>query len=222
MARVGIPSATSWSGTTRREDIANGAKATEVEGPVVKPIASRLMQLRAARTNPAPSVTMRIARQGGSSAATRRDFVSERPGPDSGLRGREEGLTLRCGAPPWSDRRTQYRSGASDALAIESVLLRSPPRGNPDLRYLFKPAPAIAFASTTGSSSGDLKNLTGETKFDDRCRPRSASDRSSSRHVNVLSDLKTRETIADAARSGKNADRPGSRPRSRSATARGR
>ncbi|WP_300615628.1 putative peptide modification system cyclase [Dokdonella sp.] len=203
VARVGIHIGDVLVWDNAQEDIANGAKATEVEG-LVKPIASRLMQLALPGQILLSSVTYSLAHRAQGELGERLATVRWRAHGRYRFKGvpdlipvfevGEEGLApLR--APPWSGKAHRevpfWRRPA--ALAIESVLLLA--AAAIPAWYLFKPAPAIAFANRDWVIVGDLKNLTGETKFDESLQAAFRIGLEQSRHVNVLSDLKTRETI---------------------------
>ncbi len=63
------------------------------------------------------------------------------------------------------------------------------------LWYLFRSEPAIAFAQRDWVVVGNLKNLTDETTFDDSLEAAFRIGLEQSRYVNVLSDLRTRNTV---------------------------
>lgn len=203
VARVGIHvgDVLTWDNTP--DDVAKGAKATEVEG-LVKPIASRLMQLalpgQTLLSGVAYSLAHRAQGELGERLATVRWRTHGRyqfkgvPDPIPVFEVGEEGLAP-LKAPPWSGKAHRevpfWRRPAS--LTIELILLAIV--AAIPLWYLFKPAPAIAFANRDWVVVGDLKNLTGETKFDESLQTAFRIGLEQSRYVNVLSDLKTRETI---------------------------
>ncbi|MEO5561585.1 MAG: putative peptide modification system cyclase [Dokdonella sp.] len=98
-------------------------------------------------------------------------------------------------APPWSGKAHRevpfWRRPATMGIEIGLllILLAIP------AWYLFKPEPAIAFANRDWVVVGDLKNLTGEARFDEAIDAAFRIGLEQSRYVNVLSDLKTRETV---------------------------
>src|SRR5690606_39073951 len=62
--------------------------------------------------------------------------------------------------------------------------------------YLLRPEPAIAFANRDWVVVGDLKNLTGDTRFDDALQAAFRIGLEQSRYVNVLSDLQVRDALS--------------------------
>ena len=61
--------------------------------------------------------------------------------------------------------------------------------------FFFKPEPAIAFAERDWVVMGDLRNLTGDPRLDESLEQAFRISLEQSRYVNVLSDLKARETL---------------------------
>ncbi len=59
-----------------------------------------------------------------------------------------------------------------------------------------RPAPAIAFGERDWVVVGDLRNLTGQSVLDESLEQAFRISLEQSRHVNLLSDLKTRDTLA--------------------------
>ncbi len=92
------------------------------------------------------------------------------------------------------------------------------------LWYLLRPEAAIAFAQRDWIVVGTFRNLTNDSSFDDSLQAALRIGLEQSRYVNVLSDLKTRNTVnlmqRDPRTYGTSIAR--SAPRSRSATARAR
>ncbi|MEO7062692.1 MAG: putative peptide modification system cyclase [Dokdonella sp.] len=202
-ARVGIHVGDVLTFDNSAEDIAKGAKRLEVEG-LVKPVAARLMQLALPNqillSGVAYSLAHRAQGQFGEQLATLRwrSYGHYRfkgvPDPTLVFEVGEEGLApLR--APPWSGKAHRetpfWRRPAM--LSIEMLLLLAliaiP------AWYLLRPAPAIAFANRDWVVVGDLKNLTGDATFNDSIDAAFRIGLEQSRYVNVLSDLKTRETV---------------------------
>ncbi len=62
--------------------------------------------------------------------------------------------------------------------------------------FMTRPEPAIAFAERDWVVVGDLRNLTGQTVLDDSLEQAFRISLEQSRYVNVLSDLKVRDTLA--------------------------
>lgn len=79
------------------------------------------------------------------------------------------------------------------ALAAEVVLLAGLGIGG---WFLGKPQPAIAFAERDWVVVGDLRNLTGEKVLDDSLQQAFRISLEQSRYVNLLSDMKARDTLA--------------------------
>lgn len=79
------------------------------------------------------------------------------------------------------------------ALAAEIVLVMGIGIG---MWFVTKPQPAIAFAERDWVVVGDLRNLTGQSVLDESLAQAFRISLEQSRHVNVLSDLKARDTLA--------------------------
>ena len=79
------------------------------------------------------------------------------------------------------------------ALAAEVVILAGLGIGG---WFLGKPQPAIAFAERDWVVVGDLRNLTGEKVLDDSLEQAFRISLEQSRYVNLLSDMKARDTLA--------------------------
>ena len=78
------------------------------------------------------------------------------------------------------------------ALAAETLLLAGLVLGG---WFLTRPQPAIAFNERDWVVVGDLRNLTGDPRLDDSLEQAFRISLEQSRYVNVLSDLKMRETM---------------------------
>ena len=78
------------------------------------------------------------------------------------------------------------------ALAAETMLLACLLVGG---WFLTRPQPAIAFGERDWVVVGDLRNLTGDPRLDDSLEQAFRISLEQSRYVNVLSDLKVRETM---------------------------
>lgn len=202
-ARIGIHVGDVLTWDNAPEDVAEGAKQVEVEG-LVKPITSRLMQLalpdQILLSGVAYALAHRAQGELGERLAKARWRTHGRyrfkgiPDPIPVFEVGEEGhAPLR--APPWSGKAHRevpfWRRPAMVAveLAILLAVVVAP------ALYLFRPAPAIAFANRDWVVVGDLVNRTDETKFDDALQAAFRIGLEQSRHVNVLSDLKMRETV---------------------------
>lgn len=203
LARVGIHvgDVVAWDNTP--DDVAKGAKPVEVEG-LVKPITSRLMTLALPGQILLSGVAFQLAHRAqgelGDQVATAlwrthgRYRFKGLPDPIAVFEVGEQGLAP-LKAPPWSGKAHRevpfWRRPATMAIEILMALaLVAIPAW-----YLFRPEPAIAFAKRDWIVVGDLKNLTGETSFDDSLETAFRISLEQSRHVNVLSDLSMRETV---------------------------
>ena len=79
------------------------------------------------------------------------------------------------------------------ALAAEAALLAAVGIGT---WFATRPAPAIAFNERDWVVMGDMRNLTGQPVLDESLAQAFRISLEQSRHVNVLSDLKVRDTLA--------------------------
>ena len=66
--------------------------------------------------------------------------------------------------------------------------------------FLMHPQPAIAFAERDWVVVGDLRNLTGDQRLDESLEQAFRISLEQSRYVNVLSDMKVRETLGNMQR----------------------
>jgi len=202
-ARVGIHVGDIVTWDNAPEDVAKGAKPVEVEG-LVKPITSRLMQLALPGQILLSGVAYQLAHRAqdelGDLAVTALWRTHGRyrfkgiPDPIAVFEVGEQDLAP-LKPPPWSGKAHRevpfWRRPATMVIegfvVLALVVLPA--------WYLFRPEPAIAFAKRDWVVVGDLKNLTGETSFDDSLETAFRIGLEQSRYVNVLSDLKTRETV---------------------------
>jgi putative peptide modification system cyclase len=203
-ARVGIHVGDVLTFDNTPDDIAKGAKPVEVEG-LVKPITSRLMQLALPNqillSGVAYSLAHRAQGQLGEQLATVRWRSHGRyrfkgiPDPTPVFEVGDEGLAP-LKPPPWSGKAHRevpfWRRPAT--LGIEIVLLFA--MVALPAWYLLRPAPAIAFANRDWVVVGDLKNLTDDAAFTDSVDTAFRIGLEQSRYVNVMSNLKTRQTLA--------------------------
>ncbi|MEO6689034.1 MAG: putative peptide modification system cyclase [Dokdonella sp.] len=202
-SRVGIHVGDVLTWDNAPDDIAKGAKQVEVEG-LVKPITSRLMQLALPNQILLSGVAHSLAHRAQGELGTLLETVRWRthgryrfkgiPDPIPVFEVGEEGHAP-LKAPPWSGKAHRevpfWRRPATMGIEIGllMILLAIP------VWYLLKPEPAIAFANRDWVVVGDLKNLTGEASFDESIDAAFRIGLEQSRYVNVLSDLKTRETV---------------------------
>ena len=88
------------------------------------------------------------------------------------------------------------------ALAAEAALLARLAVGT---WFATRPQPAIAFAERDWVVVGDLRNVTGDARLDDALEQAFRISLEQSRYVNVLSDLKARDTLGACAAGGHHA-----------------
>ena len=202
-ARVGIHvgDVVVWDNSS--DDIAKGAKPVEVEG-LVKPITSRLMSLALPGQILLSNIAYDLAHRAQGELGDLLESVRWRthgryrfrgvPDPVAVFEVGEEGLAP-LKAPPWSSKAHRevpfWRRPATvffEALVVAALI------AVPIVMFL-RPDPAIAFANRDWVVVGSLHNLTGETVFDDALESALRIGLEQSRYVNVLPDLKVRDTI---------------------------
>ncbi|MBB5886122.1 putative peptide modification system cyclase [Xanthomonas sp. LMG 8992] len=179
-----------------------GAKPLEVEG-LAKPTAARLMTLarpgQILLSAVAESLTHRAARELGERGerllwkSHGRWRFKGVPTPLEIYEVGEIGHTpLRAPKPTpkaWRDIPLWRRPAA---LAAEAALIAAFALG---AWFVTRPQPAIAFAERDWVVVGDLRNLTGDVALDDSLQQAFRISLEQSRYVNVLSDLKVRDTL---------------------------
>lgn len=180
-----------------------GAKPLEVEG-LAKPMAARLMTLarpgQVLLSAVAESLTHRAARELGERGQNllwksygRWRFKGV-PEAQEVYEVGEVGIApLRAPsniAKAWRDTPLWRRPAA---LAVELLLVVGIGVG---VWFVTKPQPAIAFAERDWVVVGDLRNLTDEKVLDDSLEQAFRISLEQSRYVNVLSDMKARDTLA--------------------------
>jgi putative peptide modification system cyclase len=203
-ARVGIHVGDVVVWDNSAEDVARGAKPVEVEG-LVKPITSRLMSLalpgQILLSNIAYDLTHRARGELGEQLVNLRWRTHGRyrfrgvPEPVSVFEVGEEGMAP-LKAPPWSSKAHRevpfWRRPATVVVeTFVAVALIVVP-----LLIFLRPDPAIAFAKRDWVVVGSLNNLTGETIFDDALESALRIGLEQSLYVNVMPDLKVRDTLA--------------------------
>jgi putative peptide modification system cyclase len=203
-ARVGIHVGDVFAWDNSPEDIARGAKPIEVEG-LVKPITSRLMQLALPNQILLSGVAQALAHRAQGELGDRLETVRWRtygryrfkgvPDPIPVFEVGDEGFAP-LKPPPWSGKAHRevpfWRRPATLGIEVAALLLMlAIPAW-----YLLRPAPAIAFAERDWVVVGDLNNLTGDVRFNDSIDTAFRIGLEQSRYVNVLSNLKARETVA--------------------------
>lgn len=180
-----------------------GAKPLEVEG-LAKPMAARLMTLarpgQILLSAVAESLTHRAARELGERGQNllwksygRWRFKGVPEAQEIYEVGEVGIAPLRAPsniAKAWRDTPLWRRPAA---LAVEILLVVGVGVG---VWFVTKPQPAIAFAERDWVVVGDLRNLTGEKVLDDSLEQAFRISLEQSRYVNVLSDMKARDTLA--------------------------
>ena len=179
-----------------------GAKSLEVEG-LAKPLAGRLMALarpgQILLSATAEPLAHRAARELGERGETlvwksygRWRFKGV-PEAQEVFEVGEPGLApLRMPAhtpKAWRDLPLWRRpvALAAEALLVAGIALSG--------WFLTRPQPAIAFNERDWVVVGDLRNLTGDPRLDDSLEQAFRISLEQSRYVNVLSDLKVRDTL---------------------------
>ncbi|HOV96693.1 MAG TPA: putative peptide modification system cyclase [Thermomonas sp.] len=184
-----------------------GAKQVEVEG-LAKPLAGRLMALarpgQILLSATAEPLAHRAARELGERGDTLvwksygRWRFKGLPEAQEIFEVGEPGLApLRMPAhtpKAWRDLPLWRRPVA---LAAEAMMAAGLAFG---AWFLMHPQPAIAFAERDWVVVGDLRNLTGDAKLDESLEQAFRISLEQSHYVNVLSDLKVRETLANMQR----------------------
>ncbi len=202
-ARVGIHvgDVVVWDNTP--EDVAKGAKLVEVEG-LVKPVASRLMNLALPGQILLSNIAHALAHRAQGELGMQLERVRWRtygryrfkgiPDPIPVFEVGEDGVAP-LKAPPWSGKAYREipfwrRPAMLAAEAVALVAFVAIPAF-----VIFRPAPAIAFADRDWVVVGNLNNLTREPVFDDTLQGAMRIALEQSRYVNVLPDLKVRDTV---------------------------
>lgn len=192
--------------TWRNSDIAVqfGAKPLEVEG-LAKPMAGRLMTLARPGQILLSASAEPMAHRAASELAERGEKLVWKhwgrwrfkgvPQPQEIYEVGEPGIApLRA---PDQNRNKAWRDiplwRRPAALAAELLLVAGLVGGS---WFMTRPQPAIAFNERDWVVVGDLRNLTGDKLLDDSLDQAFRISLQQSRFVNVLSDLKTRDTLA--------------------------
>ncbi|MBU6198135.1 MAG: putative peptide modification system cyclase [Xanthomonadaceae bacterium] len=203
-ARIGIHvgDVLLWENTP--DDIARGAKPVEVEG-LAKSVAARLMSLALPGQILLSAIACTLAQRSQS------ELVAQRAPPQWKMHGRylfkgvaEAMRVYEVGEkniaplkrPAWTGKAHREvpwwrRPGM---LAVEAAALVAA-IAVPAYLWLRSP-PAIAFADRDWVVIGDLHNLTGEIVLDGSLETAFRLGLEQSRYVNVMSDLKVRDTLA--------------------------
>ncbi|HEY5972611.1 MAG TPA: putative peptide modification system cyclase [Pseudoxanthomonas sp.] len=180
-----------------------GAKPLEVEG-LAKPMAARLMTLARPGQILLSAMAEPLARRAARELGERGENLLWKPYGRWRFKGVPEAqevyevgevgiAPLRApgnNAKAWRDIPLWRRPAA---LAVELLLVAGLGIG---AWFLTRPQPAIAFAERDWVVVGDLRNLTGQTVLDDSLSQAFRISLEQSRYVNLLSDMKARDTLA--------------------------
>jgi putative peptide modification system cyclase len=201
--RVGIHVGDVVTWKNNAEDVEQGARRVEVEG-LAKPVAARLMHLARPRQILLSSIALALAQRAEAelnAAPGKVRWMGHGPYRFKGVPAPmvvhevgEPGLAL-LGAPPSDDKATRdtpwWRRPAAmvvETLAVLAVVLAM-------FMLSGRPQPAIAFAERDWVVVGDLRNMTGDDSLTEALDVAFRISLEQSRHVNVLSDLKVRDTL---------------------------
>ncbi len=202
-ARIGIHVGDVLLWDNRSEDVARGAKPVEVEG-LAKPVAARLMHLALPGQILMSGIAESLAMRAQSELESEHDIewvehghyrFKGVPEPLAVFEVGERGIAPMM-APsrngkayrdvPWWRRRT--------ALIIEAVLLVAVLL--PLAYFSLRGPDAIAFSKRDWIVIGDMTNQTGESILNDSLQTAFRIGLEQSQYVNVVSDLKVRNTLA--------------------------
>jgi putative peptide modification system cyclase len=202
-ARIGIHvgDVVLWRNTA--SDVARGAKPVEIEG-LVKPVAARLMTLARPGQILLSDITHTLALRAQDELKADTVLPQWRAHGHYRFKGVAEPIAVfeigepgvaPLHAPAYSSKAHREvpwwrRPGI---MAIEAVALVAA-IAIPAYFFLRSP-PAIGFAARDWIVVGDLRNLTAETSFNDSLQTAFRMGLEQSHYVNVLSDLKVRDTV---------------------------
>jgi putative peptide modification system cyclase len=191
--------------TWRNSDaaVSFGAKPLEVEG-LAKPMAGRLMTLARPGQILLSATAEPLAHRAARELGERGDQLIWKDWGRWRFKGVPQSQQVyEVGEPGISPLRAPQQNRAKAwrdiplwrrpaALAAELALLAAGALG---LWFVTKPEPAIAFNQRDWVVVGDLRNLTGQRSLDDSLEQAFRISLEQSRYVNVLSDLKARDTL---------------------------
>ncbi|MBE5316452.1 MAG: putative peptide modification system cyclase [Xanthomonadales bacterium] len=202
-ARIGVHVGEVMTWQNDLADVAKGAKPTEVEG-LAKPVAARLMGMALPGQILLSGVAYTLAHRAEGELGAVLSRVQWKAHGDFRFKGVAEAVPVyEIGedgiapfkAPAWSGKAHRevplWRRPAMLAFEMIALLLAV---ALPAWHFL-TPAPAIAFAERDWVVLADLRNLTGDPRFDDSLDQAFRIGLEQSRHVNVLSDLQVRDTL---------------------------
>ncbi len=202
-ARIGLHVGEVMTWQNDEADVAKGAKPTEVEG-LAKPVAARLMGMALPGQILLSGVAYTLAHRAEGELGAALSRLQWKAHGDFRFKGvaeavpvyeiGEEGIAP-FKAPAWSGKAHRevplWRRPA--VLAFEVIALVAAV-ALPTWHFL-TPEPAIAFAERDWVVLADLRNLTGDPRFDDSLEQAFRIGLEQSRHVNVVSPMRIRETL---------------------------
>ncbi|MBW3549911.1 MAG: putative peptide modification system cyclase [Proteobacteria bacterium] len=217
-ARAGLHVGEVLTWRNSEEAVRVGSKPLEVEG-LAKPIAARLMSMARPGQILLSAVAEPLAHRAARELGERGQHMIWKshgrwrfkgmPEPHEVFEVGEPGIApLR--APPNSAKAWRAQSVSvlwrrPAALAVQAAVVAVMAAG---AWFMTRPAPAIAFNERDWVVVADLRNLTDQPLLDESLEQAFRISLEQSRHVNVLSDLKTRDTLARMQReSGTQLDR---------------
>ncbi len=201
-ARVGLHVGEVLTWRNSPEAVSVGAKPLEVEG-LAKPMAARLMAMARPGQILLSAVAEPLAHRAARELGERGQHLAWKSWGRWRFKGVPEAQQVfEVGEPgiaplrapsntpkAWRDIPLWRRPAA---LAAEVLLLAGGALG---LWFITRPEPAIAFNQRDWVVVGDLRNLTGQSTLDDSLAQAFRISLEQSRYVNVLSDLKARDTL---------------------------
>lgn len=202
-ARIGLHVGEVMTWQNEDADVAKGAKPTEVEG-LAKPVAARLMGMALPGQILLSGVAYTLAHRAEGELGAALSRLQWKAHGDFRFKGVAEAVPVyEIGeqgiapfkAPAWSGKAHRevplWRRPAMLAFEVIALVVAvALPAW-----YFLKPEPAIAFAERDWVVLADLRNLTGDPRFDDSLEQAFRIGLEQSRHVNVLSDLKIDRTL---------------------------
>ena len=179
-----------------------GAKSLEVEG-LAKPLAGRLMALARPGQILLSATAEPLAHRAARELGERGELLVWKPYGRWRFKGLPESQEVfEVGEPGLAPLRMPSHTPKAwrdlplwrrpVALAAETLLLAALALSG---WFLTRPQPAIAFAERDWVVVGDVRNLTGDARLDDSLEQAFRISLEQSRYVNVVSDLKVRETL---------------------------
>ena len=179
-----------------------GAKSLEVEG-LAKPLAGRLMALARPGQILLSATAEPLAHRAARELGERGELLVWKPYGRWRFKGLPESQEVfEVGEPGLAPLRMPSHTPKAwrdlplwrrpVALAAETLLLAALAVSG---WFLTRPQPAIAFAERDWVVVGDVRNLTGDARLDDSLEQAFRISLEQSRYVNVISDLKVRETL---------------------------